>query len=161
MRMMQKFFMDELFFLYLVVINFRYFNEEKIDQPLHAVQPFRQALFMVEDVIDNDQLCRYFSYMINAELREENLFDPNKALEHVNETRNSLKEICSRLSFTMEDLPDDYSRFQGIRGQSSKYDLIIFNSDMINPLLPVGSFLTHSQRGLQKIYKARDSKALI
>jgi hypothetical protein len=132
--MMQKFFMDELFFLYLVVINFRYFNEEKIDQPLHAVQPFRQALFMVEDVIDNDQLCRYFSYMIQPDLRDDNFFDPNKAIEHVNQTRDSLKNLCSQISFTMGDIPDDYSRFRGIRSASAKHDVIIFNSDMINGL---------------------------
>jgi hypothetical protein len=126
---------DERFLsICLVVKNFRSFNEENIDEELRDIEQFRQALSMVEDLIDNDQLCRYFSYMINAELREENLFNPNKALEHVNETRDSLKEICSRLSFTMEDLMDDYSRFQGLRDQSSEHDLIIFNSDMINGL---------------------------
>ncbi len=125
---------DRFLSICLVVKNFRSFNEEKIDKELRDIEQFRQALSMVEDLIDNDQLCRYFSYMINAELREENLFDPNKALEHVNETRDSLKEICSRLLFSMEDLPDDYSRFQGMHGKSSKHDFIIFNSDMINGL---------------------------
>ena len=126
---------DERFlFVCLAVSNFRYFNVKKVDGELRDIEQFRQALSMVEDFIDNDQLCGFFSYMIDVKLREENLFNPNKALEHVNETRESLKELNSRISFTMEDLPDDYTRFRGVRGQSSKHDLIIFNSDMINGL---------------------------
>lgn len=126
---------DERFlFVCLAVSNFRYFNVEKIDGELRDIEQFRQALSMVEDFLDNDQLCGFFSYMIHVELREENFFNPNKALEHVNETRESLKELNSRISFTTEELPDDYSRFRGVRGQSSKHDLIVFNCDMINGL---------------------------
>ena len=125
--------MTNFFSIFLVVINFRYFNEKKIDPPLQ-VEQFRQALSMVEDVIDNDRLCSYFSYMLQTELREENFFDLNKAREYIDQTRNLLKTICSELSFTTEDLPDDYSRFRGIRGTSPKHDVIIFNSDLINEL---------------------------
>jgi len=120
--------------LFAAVTNFRFFNENKIDPSLRDVEQFRQALFMVEDLLDNDRLCSYFSYMIQVELREENFFDLTKALEYIDQTRHSLKQLCSRVSFTVEDLPDDYSRFRGVRGVSSEYDLILFNSEMINGL---------------------------
>lgn len=58
----------------------------------------------------------------------------NKAWEYIDETRHSVKELYSQVSFTVEDLPDDYSRFRAVRGASSQYDLIVFNSDMINGL---------------------------
>ena len=56
---------DERFLsICLVVRNFRSVNGKKIDTALRDIEQFRQALSMVEDLMDNDQLCRYFSSLV-------------------------------------------------------------------------------------------------
>ena len=44
-------------------IQFRYFNDLKIHNDLQNSKQFCQALSMVEDLIDNDNLCCYYSYV--------------------------------------------------------------------------------------------------
>ncbi|UJR21150.1 hypothetical protein I4U23_024249 [Adineta vaga] len=91
------------------------------------------ALTFVEDLIDNDNLCCYFSHMCNIGLRFENIFHLEKAKALIDQTRIFIIKLCNTIQFTIGILPNEYSTFHGDPYTVNGYvDYIMFDQTLIN-----------------------------
>ncbi|CAF2033414.1 unnamed protein product [Rotaria magnacalcarata] len=114
-------------------IKFRYFNHLKIEEALKNSKQFCQALSMVEDLIDNDNLCCYYSYVCNAELRFKNIFNFEEAKTVIGKTRMFIVNLCNLIEFIIGVLPNEYSIFRGDPIVTSHYrDHIMIDKTVID-----------------------------
>ncbi len=114
-------------------ITFRYFNRLKIAHVLNESKQFCLALSLVEDLIDNDNLCCCFSPMCNIDLRFENLFHLEKAKQVIDKTRAFIINLCNLIQFTIGILPHEYSIFHGDPFMVGDYlDYIMLDLTLIN-----------------------------
>ncbi|CAF3349233.1 unnamed protein product [Rotaria sp. Silwood1] len=88
---------------------------------------------MVEDLIDNDNLCCYYSYVCNADLRCKNIFKFEEAKRVIEKTRTVIIDLCNVIEFTIGILPNEYSVFRGDPFVTHQYrDYIILDETLIN-----------------------------
>ncbi|CAF3590483.1 unnamed protein product [Rotaria socialis] len=114
-------------------IKFRYFNHLKIEEELKNSKQFCQALSMVEDLIDNDNLCCYYSYVCNVELRFKNIFNFEEAKNVITKTRMFIVNLCNLIEFIIGVLPNEYSIFRGDPFVTNHYrDHIMIDKTLIN-----------------------------
>ncbi|CAF1181212.1 unnamed protein product [Didymodactylos carnosus] len=114
------------------ISKLHYFKLSKISEDLKIHQQFVQSLLLVEHVIDNDNLCSYYSYMCDKQLHSENFFNFAKAKEVILTTRSFIIDICNHLNFAVADLPNDYSHFDGYKhSTNSSADVIEFDRSLI------------------------------
>jgi hypothetical protein len=100
---------------------------------LNESKQFCLALSMIEDLIDNNNLCCYFSPMCNIDLRFENLFHLEKAKQVIDQTRTFIIKLCNLIQFTTGVLPHEYSMFHGDPFMVDDYlDYIMLDRTLIN-----------------------------
>ncbi|CAF0987384.1 unnamed protein product [Rotaria sordida] len=88
---------------------------------------------MVEDLIDNDNLCCYYSYICNADLRCKNIFNFEEAKHVIEKTRTFIIDLCNVIEFAIGILPDEYSVFRGDPFVTHQYrDYIMLDETLIN-----------------------------
>ncbi|CAF5005762.1 unnamed protein product, partial [Rotaria sp. Silwood1] len=94
-------------------IEFRYFNILKITDDLKNSKQFCQSLSMIEDLIDNDNLCCYYSYVCNIDLRHKNIFNFEEAKHVIEKTRTFIIDVCHLIEFLIGNLPNELTIFSG------------------------------------------------
>ncbi|CAF5011821.1 unnamed protein product, partial [Rotaria sp. Silwood1] len=90
-------------------IEFRYFNILKITDDLKNSKQFCQSLSMIEDLIDNDNLCCYYSHVCNIDLRHKNIFNFEEAKHVIEKTRTFIIDVCHLIEFLIGNLPNEFT----------------------------------------------------
>ncbi|CAF1642816.1 unnamed protein product, partial [Adineta ricciae] len=118
-------------------LQFRYFQQHRIDTQLLKSSSFIQALQMIEITIANPNLSVKFAQTCVQSLRNEPLFDLCESLKHIRTIYRHQCTVLQNIRLKIDSLADNWSTFTLGHRHRSSFDRITMDKSLIDGSIDV------------------------